>query len=161
MSTLRFELLPIAASDPSRLADVTSLVNRANAGRRGVFPGERLRPDTLAGHYGGREMLLLWDGSNPIGVLLVDGREDGFWVFLLAIAPEKQGTGLGESMLEETGRLARERGFTSLILEAVDTGRLLNFYARLGFEEVGRQRCEVGHWGATAPFDLVKMTRPL
>ncbi len=55
MSTLRFELLPIAASDPSRLADVTSLVNRANAGRRGVFPGERLRPDTLAGHYGGRD----------------------------------------------------------------------------------------------------------
>jgi GNAT superfamily N-acetyltransferase len=161
VSDFRFELQPIASCSPALLAEVTSLVNRANMDRRGVFQGDRLRPDTLVEYYGGREILLLWDTSRPIGVLLLEGREGGLWVFLLAVAPENQGTGLGQLMLEEALRIGRERGFALLVLEAVDSGRLLNFYARFGFEVVARQRCEVGHWNATEPFDLVTMNRRL
>ena|GEM_PF-3655977 len=155
------ESVAIADCDEGTLAEVTSLINRANADRRGPFVGDRLQPDTLGDHYRECELLILRRGSAAIATFAHRAKEAGLWVYILAVDPAHKGQGYGERMLREADRIARDRSLEILVLEAVDVGRLVAYYERLGFSQVSRVRCEKGHWGSTEPFDLVRLSRPV
>lgn len=76
--------------------------------------------------------LRFFHGGKSAGQLRVDS---------LAVDPGARGLGVGRLLLHEVFALARERGFTSVILEVVDSNpRARNLYELLGF------RVEAFYW---------------
>jgi len=78
------------------------------------------------------------DGA-PIGTgrLLPDGR-----IGRMAVLPAWRGKGVGGALLTELMRVARERGFTEVILNA--QVQAIAFYTRHGFAADGPQFLEAG-----------------
>jgi predicted GNAT family N-acyltransferase len=78
------------------------------------------------------------DGA-PIGTgrLLPDGH-----IGRMAVLPAWRGKGVGGALLSELMRIARERGFTEVILNA--QVQAIAFYARHGFAAHGPQFLEAG-----------------
>jgi len=64
----------------------------------------------------------------------------------VAVAFDQQGQGVGRALVEESERVARERGWTLMTLHARDLA--VPFYERLGYERIGEQFEEVTipHW---------------
>jgi hypothetical protein len=60
----------------------------------------------------------------------------------VAVAPETQGNGIGSQMVAESERLAREKGFGQMVLNARETA--VAFYLHLDYELVGEPFIEVG-----------------
>lgn len=76
--------------------------------------------------------LRFFHGGKSAGQLRIDS---------LAVAPGERGSGVGRLLLHEVFALARERGFTSVILEVVDSNpRARNLYELLGFRAVAFYR---------------------
>lgn len=60
------------------------------------------------------------------------------WIQTIAVAPGRQGNGIGSAMLDTMTATAMGRGASTLCLEvSVDNGRAQRLYARHGFEAVG------------------------
>jgi predicted GNAT family N-acyltransferase len=60
----------------------------------------------------------------------------------VAVATHVQGTGVGRVLVEASERIARERGFAFMELNARDTA--IPFYLRLGYHGIGEPFTEVG-----------------
>jgi len=76
--------------------------------------------------------LRFFHGGKSAGQLRIDS---------LAVAPNERGSGVGRLLLHEVFALARERGFTSVILEVVDSNpRARNLYELLGFRSTAVYR---------------------
>ena len=84
-------------------------------------------------------VLALDSDGVPIGTgrLLPDGH-----VGRMAVLPVWRGQGVGGALLSELTRIARERGFTEVILNA--QVQAIAFYARHGFSAEGTQFLEAG-----------------
>ncbi len=149
----------VAALSKAEVEAVTSLVNRANAGRREPFVGDRLGADSLVEQYGSGEMVGLFLAGRLIGTMTVCEERAALWVYLLAVDPLHRGERFVHVLLGQASEIALSRGLGWLRLDAVDEGGLVGYYLSLGFEEVERVTKPIGHWGATRPFELVTMER--
>ncbi|HJV21948.1 MAG TPA: GNAT family N-acetyltransferase [Holophagaceae bacterium] len=98
--------------------------------------------------------LALFDGERLVGTLLLTPREGGaVQMRQVAVDPNRQGGGVGRSLVEEAERFARQQGFARMTLHARDTA--VGFYERLGYAAVGDPFVEVGipHQGMEKPLD--------
>ena len=98
-----------------------------------------------------RELLIIELAGRPIGVLqLIDASEEeshywgdiepGTWALDIWIgSPNDRGRGLGaEAMKLALGRVFDQHGAEMVVIDpAVDNGRAIAFYEKLGFERVG------------------------
>ena len=61
-------------------------------------------------------------------------------IHILAVSPEKQGSGIGSEMIRETIRLAKSKGMKAIRLDALATNTPAHkIYEHLGFEYRGKQ----------------------
>lgn len=151
------EFLPVASMSGAELAEMRDLVILANADRRDLFPGPRLGPHTLEEQYGDDLAMRIRENGELVACGTVNPKEDALWVYILAVHPAKRGCGLGARLVDAAEAKASAAGKPRLRLQAVETGRLIAYYLRLGFEEEARERMPIGHWGAREPFDLVTL----
>ncbi len=138
---------------------VTDLVNRANAERRELFPGDRLGPNSLAEGYQGARIARGTLNGNLVAAATFVVKDETLWIFLLAVDPAQRRHGFGEKMLSSAAEEARRRGLPSLTLDAVDQGAIIRYYISLGFEELERKSLPQGYWESTQPFELVRLRR--
>jgi ribosomal-protein-alanine N-acetyltransferase len=87
-------------------------------------------------------------------------------IMTLAVAPEAQGQGLGQDLLDALRRSALERGAGRLVLEVrADNAPARALYAAAGFEQVGRRtgyyRSVPERDGSTTPVDALVLQLPL
>ncbi len=78
-----------------------------------------------------------WDGDLWLGTLTGRTHQQWFFVDLLAVPPEARGQDIGTRLMHEAERIARSRNLIGLWLDTY-TFQAPGFYAKLGFEEVGR-----------------------
>jgi ribosomal protein S18 acetylase RimI-like enzyme len=78
-----------------------------------------------------------WDGDTWLGALTGRTHQRWFFVELLAIAPEARGRDVGTALMEEMERLSRARDLIGIWLDTYSF-QAPGFYAKLGYEEVGR-----------------------
>lgn len=67
------------------------------------------------------------------------GEERRWWIKSLAVVRKWHGTGIGEQVMQACETTARHAGATEIFLDCVDAGFLPDYYARLGYEEIGRK----------------------
>ena len=156
---LTIESVAISALGPGPLREVSDLINRANYAYPRIFPGDRTSPARFTEVYGDCLVLVARHAAQAVATVTVATVGDALKVYVLAAAPEAQGRGLGALMLRAAETEARARGLRNLELDAVETGNLVSYYVRSGFEEISRKTMPIGQWGAQAPFELVTLRR--
>jgi GNAT superfamily N-acetyltransferase len=152
---------PIAELSATEVSEMTALINRANADRRDLFSGDRLRPTSLQELYGEGDLIAIIADGAPLGSVTVQVKGDSLWIYLLAVDRPYQRMGLGSVLLKLAEEAAIERRLTFLSLEAVDEGSLIRYYEGLGFTEVDRTTKPLGHWGSVRPFELVTLKKSI
>jgi len=87
--------------------------------------------------------LVALDAGRVVGCVLFhpEGTETGR-LFQMAVEPDRQGTGLGTTLVRALEAELARRGFREVILHARDSA--VGFYARLGYAPVGPPYVEVG-----------------
>jgi ribosomal protein S18 acetylase RimI-like enzyme len=123
---------------------------------------EHLAHTRAAGHG---LTLLAWDHVTPMGLVMLDDHSDSplflhrRWAELLAlyVAPEAQGCGVADTLLDAGIAWAGERGYERVQLYVTATNvRAKRFYARAGFRPVQEiWRRELGAAVATPPDDPI------
>jgi GNAT superfamily N-acetyltransferase len=99
---------------------------------------------TFDGVASGLDRLLVGvDGDEVVAVLLVvDNRfvlKDHWRVLKrVMVTPHSQGRGYGAALMREAEKLGRKAGMAGLLVTVRGGGGIENFYARLGYREVGR-----------------------
>lgn len=138
-------------ADSARIVALVTSAYRGDESRGGwtteadLIEGPRITPEVLAD-----------DLANPAGRLVVgeEGGEllaccnlvlksDGVAYFgMFAVAPGRQGAGLGKQVLEEAERISRDEwGATSLEMTVLEPrAELIAFYERRGFARTGEFR---------------------
>jgi len=156
--TVELALLPAREIDT---AETAAVVNAAFA-RYPIYHGTRTSPEgLLAESPAGAEFLQIRrDGRLvatamlcPATALEVD--EDPFepehlpgslYFGIAAVAPDAMGGGYGRRLLAETERIARERGYTRVVLSTVREFGLVEYYGPLGYEVVREVTYPAGHF---------------
>lgn len=86
------------------------------------------------------EVWLLEGGDAPAGLIVLEDGPDDLTIFSVAVAPERQGEGLGRQLLRFAEEEARRRGHATLSLYTnARMTRNIAIYRAFGFEETGRR----------------------
>jgi predicted N-acetyltransferase YhbS len=67
------------------------------------------------------------------------GEKVHWWIKSLAVVRKWRGAGVGKRVMQECEALARQAGAAQVFLDCVETGFLPAYYARLGYDELGRK----------------------
>lgn len=79
------------------------------------------------------------EGDGIVGAVVTERNAGGLYIRLLAVAPERQGRGLGSWLLERIEETARLEGLATLSLHTAEImDDLLRLYRRQGYREVRR-----------------------
>ncbi|RWC90607.1 MAG: GNAT family N-acetyltransferase [Mesorhizobium sp.] len=82
---------------------------------------------------------LALDGDSIVGCVFALERADGLYVGKLAVAPDRQGRGIGRRLMQAAEDLARSRGKAAIELETrIELTANHAAFARLGFRETER-----------------------
>ena len=130
-----FALLDYA---PMRLTDVDDVLMLEQA----VFPHPWSRTNFTDSLASGYDAWVLRDASGALaGYFLLMGAVDEAHLLDVAVAVERQGSGLGRYLLDQVAARARGMGVLSVLLEVRPSNvRALDVYRRYGFAEIGRRR---------------------
>ncbi len=101
------------------------------------------------------------DGDTLLGFTLVRRILDEAELMLVAVRPDRRGTGLGRELLRAAGATALSRGARMMFLEVREgNAAALALYRATGFAEIGRRRdYYTGKSGER--FDAITLRRPL
>jgi GNAT superfamily N-acetyltransferase len=92
---------------------------------------------------------LIGENGTVFGLIETDVRPDHFWIENVAVAPDRQGRGIGTRLLAHADRLAREAGRTELRLLTNEKFTInIALYERQGYVITHRQPYHLG--GVTA-----------
>jgi ribosomal-protein-alanine N-acetyltransferase len=75
----------------------------------------------------------------PLGFALVRSVLDECELLLLAVSPLWRGRGIGEALLLDSLKTARQKGITSMNLEVRASNTAIRLYEKIGFEFVHRR----------------------
>lgn len=126
------------ASDASAVVELTVRAYQPFTQAFGAPPlpvTEDYEPRIAAG-----EVWLMEDKGRPIGLLVLEDNDESLMIFSIAVAPERQGEGLGLRLLSFAEEQANRRGAFALTLYTnARMDRNIAIYRRFGFEETGRR----------------------
>lgn len=148
------------AADVPRLA---ALINRAYRVEEFFVRGERTSEADVLRRLSrpGTAFLVLDDGEALIGAIFVDIMNGRGYFAMLAVDPDRQGQGLGRTMVTAAESFCRERGCKHMDLDVVNLRQELPaFYDRLGYAPHGMAPFQEPS-KLKRPAHLVKMTKPL
>ncbi len=132
-----------------------ALIGEAFAGMEGrIDPPSslsRMDAEALEAKAGAETLLLAREGARLAGCLFADRREEALHLSKMAVAPARQGQGVGRALMAAAEALAREAGLPALELQTrVELEENHLTFARLGFGQVG----ETAHPGFSRPTSL-------
>ena len=140
------------AADVPAIVDIVDRAYRHYIARIGKPPGPML--DDYAARVSEDAVWVLQEGSAIAGILVLLSTPEYLLLDNIAIAPDRQGRGLGRRLLTFTESEALRRGYREIRLYThqtmIENQRL---YALIGYEETGR--------GSEAGYDRVFMRKPL
>jgi ribosomal protein S18 acetylase RimI-like enzyme len=140
------------AADVPAIVDTVDRAYRHYIVRIGKPPGPML--DDYAARVSEDAVWVLQDGPAIAGILVLLSAPEYLLLDNIAIAPERQGRGLGHRLLAFAESEALRRGYREIRLYThqtmIENQRL---YASIGYEETGR--------GSEAGYDRVFMRKPL
>ena len=140
------------AADVPAIVDIVDRAYRHYIARIGKPPGPML--DDYAARVSEDAVWVLQEGSAIAGILVLLSTPEYLLLDNIAIAPDRQGRGLGRRLLTFTESEALRRGYREIRLYThqtmIENQRL---YALIGYEETGR--------GSEAGYDRVFMPKPL
>jgi ribosomal-protein-alanine N-acetyltransferase len=130
-----FDLLDYA---PMRVQDVDAVL----ALEQSVFPHPWSRNNFCDSLASGYDAWVLRDDAGALaGYYLLMDAVDEAHLLDVAVAPARQGTGLGRYLLGKVAARARGMGVLSVLLEVRPSNeRALEVYRRYGYVEIGRRR---------------------
>jgi ribosomal protein S18 acetylase RimI-like enzyme len=160
----QFEIRESGKEDCSLLADLIRDsfkdvaerfdITRENAPTHPYFCTEAWVEEAI--NRGVRFFVLEYNGKSVGCVGLENAGKGEFFMERLAVLPEARRNGLGEALIEHAFNAAREAGGRDLLIGVISGElQLLDWYRRLGFNEVGRKYFE------HLPFQVVFMSRKL
>lgn len=83
---------------------------------------------------------LVTAGGTPIAYALCSRKHDRLWLHRLVVGQDQRGQGIGETLMAELGRVAREAGLAGVSLKTPgENDGAIRFYTRNGFSSCGRQ----------------------
>jgi len=140
------------AADVPAIVDIVDRAYRHYIARIGKPPGPML--DDYAARVSEDAVWVLQEGSAIAGILVLLSTPEYLLLDNIAIAPDRQGRGLGRRLLTFTESEALRRGYREIRLYTHQT-MIENQrpYALIGYEETGR--------GSEAGYDRVFMRKPL
>lgn len=102
-----------------------------------VRPWNDPRGDFLRAVQGGTSVVLgLLDGGELVATAMVGADGHRGWVYYVAVAASRQGTGLGRAAMEAAEAWLREAGAPKVQLLVRSTNeKVLGFYERLGYAD--------------------------
>jgi len=145
----------IRAALPADVPAITAIVDQAYRhyiARMGKPPGPML--DDYAARVAERAVSVIEDAGAIAGLIVLLPEADHLLLDNIAVAPPRQGQGVGRRLLDFAEGEARRQGFAEIRLythvSMVENQRL---YAALGYQETGR--------GSQAGYDRVFMRKRL
>jgi ribosomal protein S18 acetylase RimI-like enzyme len=130
----------IRPAQPADVEAIESLAERAFAlyiERIGRRPAPM--DDDYAAKVSPDHAFVATDAGATVGFLLLSHEPGRLLVETVAVDPDRQGEGIGRALLAHAEELARESGVTELRLYTnAKMTENLEFYPRLGYEEIGR-----------------------
>jgi ribosomal protein S18 acetylase RimI-like enzyme len=140
------------AADIPAIVDIVDRAYRHYIARIGKPPGPML--DDYLARVSEDAVWVLQDGPAIAGILVLLSAPEYLLLDNIAIAPERQGRGMGRRLLAFAESEALRRGYREIRLYThqtmIENQRL---YASIGYEETGR--------GSEAGYDRVFMRKPL
>jgi ribosomal protein S18 acetylase RimI-like enzyme len=152
------DLVPAGGDDGARL---TSLLNEAYGPPEAfLYDGPRTTVEEVGERLARGTFLVLRAGDVLDGCVYLESEGARGYLGMLAVAPRRQGTGLGHALVKAGEAFLGERGVRRLEIEVLSARpELFGFYDRLGFVVTGRRPFECA--GLRVPCDLVAMEKPL
>ena len=128
---------------PARPGDTGAVRELVRAAYAYYVPRIGKEPGPMGDDYAARiaagQVWVLDDAAGIAAVLVLEERPDGFLLDNIAVAPRRQGTGLGRRLIAFAGQQARQRGWGEIRLYThVKMTENIALYTRLGFAETGR-----------------------
>ncbi|MFI6329634.1 GNAT family N-acetyltransferase [Micromonospora chersina] len=137
----------------ARPADVAALVDLVESAYRGersragwtteadLLAGQRTDPDMVAEAVSSAAgtVLVVEDGTEIVACCHLERRDDHVYFGMFAVAPGRQGGGLGRDLLAQAERYARDEWHTGEMRMTVITQRedLIAWYERRGYVRTG------------------------
>ncbi|MBC8144871.1 MAG: GNAT family N-acetyltransferase [bacterium] len=134
MSDLTFILVEHGSSEYQQTLALRDDILRKPLGL--VFDPNQLAKETVDFH------LACFRDADLVGCLVLTPRENGeLKMRQVAVKESEQGRGIGRELVSASERIARENGFTTMVLNARAT--VVPFYEKLGYSVVGEPFEEV------------------
>ena len=126
----------VASSDDAPA--LVRLINAAFVVEQFVFDGDRVDAQETLAFMNAGEFLVAEDANEFAGCVYVKVCKDRGYLGLLAVAPSRQGTGLGRKLVVAAEDYFRAAGCCAVDLRVISQRTLLPpFYRRLGYAEMG------------------------
>lgn len=122
-------------------ADVESLVTLINAAfvvEQIAIEGDRVDRIGVEKYMLSGRFLMLEDDEALLGCVYMEKRGDRGYLGLLAVAPERQGRGIGRLLAEQAEKRFQEESCSAVDLRVISArAELVAFYEKLGYEVAG------------------------
>jgi ribosomal protein S18 acetylase RimI-like enzyme len=132
-----FRIRAASAADTSVIREIVEQAYRHYIPRIGKPPGPML--DDYAARVSERVVWVIEDASNTVGVIVLLPKPKYLLLDNIAVAPARQGAGLGRRLLAFAEAEAVRRGYREIRLYTHRTmAENQHLYATIGYEETGR-----------------------
>jgi GNAT superfamily N-acetyltransferase len=145
------DIRPAGVADLPAVGAIVEAAYSPYIARMGKKPGPML--DDYAALVRSHDIWVAADAGGVAGVIVLLAQADHLLLDNVAVAPERQGQGVGKALLRFAEQEARRRGFGELRLYTHEKmTENVAMYARAGWTETGR--------GRQAGFDRVFFRKP-
>jgi GNAT superfamily N-acetyltransferase len=122
------------------IPDLTRVINAAFVVERPFIEGDRVNEQATSDYMAKGKFLIAEDGTETSGCVFCEVRGKSGYLGLLAVHPERQGTGLGRKLMDAAEEYFRSVGCNAVDLRVVSVREELPaFYQRFGYEIKGTE----------------------
>jgi len=148
----------LAAADD--IPGLACIINTAYEVEKFFVSGDRTDEETVRRLMAKGAFVVTRDDDGLTGCVYVELRGTRGYFGMLAVAPSRQGTGLGRRLVDDAERYARDHGCDVMDIRVVNLRtELPPFYRRLGYVERGVE--PVDDPRAVQPFHFILMSKTL
>jgi GNAT superfamily N-acetyltransferase len=153
--------LDLRTAEPADAPAIATLVNDAFRSERFFSDGDRTNPGEISRLLQKGKFFMLFEGSMLAGCVYAELREDRGYLGLLAVDPQRQGSGIGTRLITTAEEYCRTAGCQFMDLTFVNVRkRLPTYYHQFGYVENGTIPFPADQT-TKMPVHLIRMSKPL
>lgn len=160
-SSPRDESASIRPADSTDIPALVRLINAAFIVEQFVFDGDRISAEEARAFMETGKFLVAQGEAGFVGCVYMGLRKGRGYLGLLAVDPQRQGTGLGRKLVAAAEDYFRGEGCCAVDLRVISQRTPLpSFYCRLGYVEIGTAPFAPS-LQAKVPGHYIVMSKPL